>query len=104
MNKKLYVGGLPYAVSDLRLEELFAPYGTVESARVIIDRMTGRSRGFGFVEMSTAEEAQAAVDALNGTELEGRSLTVNEARERSPRPRQGGGGPGGYGGGGRNRW
>lgn len=97
--RKLYVGGLPYSVSDRQLEELFSAHGTVESARVIIDRMSGRSRGFGFVEMSSQEEAQAAVDNLNGTDLEGRSLTVNEAKPRVPR----GGGYGG-GGGGRNRW
>lgn len=98
--RKLYVGGLPYSVSDRQLEELFSAHGTVESARVIIDRMSGRSRGFGFVEMSSQEEAQAAVDNLNGTDLEGRSLTVNEAKPRVPR----GGGYGGGGGGGRNRW
>ncbi len=99
--RKLYVGGLPYSVSDRQLEELFAAHGTVESARVIIDRMTGRSKGFGFVEMSSQAEAQAAIDSVNGTDLEGRSLTVNEARPRVPR--DGGGGGGGFGGG-RNRW
>ena len=100
-SKKLYVGGLPYAISDGQLEELFAAHGTVESARVITDRMTGRSKGFGFVEMSTEAEAEAAMETLNGTDLEGRSITVNEAR---PRTERGGGGGGGYGGGGRNRW
>jgi RNA recognition motif-containing protein len=102
--KKLYVGGLPYSVSDRQLEELFAPHGTVESARVITDRMSGRSKGFGFVEMSSQSEAEAAVESLNGSDLEGRSLTVNEAKPREPRG--GGGGRGGYGGGGsgRNRW
>jgi RNA recognition motif-containing protein len=95
---KLYVGGLPYSVSDMQLEDLFAAYGTVESVRIITDRMTGRSRGFGFVEMSTAEEAAAATEQLNGTEYEGRTLTVNEARPRENR--RGGGG----GGRGRDRW
>lgn len=102
-SKKLYVGGLPYAISDGQLEELFSAHGTVESARVITDRMTGRSKGFGFVEMSTQEEAEAAMEKLNGTDLEGRTITVNEAR---PRTERGGGGGfrGGGGGGGRNRW
>lgn len=98
--KKLYVGGLPYSVSDSQLEELFASHGTVESARVITDRMTGRSRGFGFVEMAGDSEADAAIEALNGTSFGGRTLTVNEARERAPR----GGGGGGFGGGRNNRW
>ena len=81
-SNKLYVGGLPYSITEDRLEELFSAHGTVESAKVITDRMTGRSRGFGFVEMSSQEEAQAAIDKLNGTDLEGRSLTVNEAKPR----------------------
>ena len=85
-NRKLFVGGLPYSVSDNQLEELFSNHGTVESARVITDRMTGRSRGFGFVEMSSEEEAQEAMEKLNGTEYEGRNLTVNEARPRTNRP------------------
>jgi RNA recognition motif-containing protein len=104
-SKKLYVGGLPYAISDGQLEEIFSAHGTVESARVITDRMTGRSKGFGFVEMSTQEEAEAAMETLNGTDLEGRTITVNEARPRTDRggSRGGGGGYGG-GGGGRNRW
>ena len=97
MNKKLYVGGLPYAVTEDKLQEIFSAHGNVESARVITDRLTGRSRGFGFVEMTNDEEAQAAIDALNGTDLEGRSLTVNEAR---PQENRGGGGGGGGGG----RW
>jgi RNA recognition motif-containing protein len=98
---KLYVGGLPFSVSDNQLSDLFAEHGTVGSARVITDRMTGRSRGFGFVEMSSSQEAEAAVSALNGSQLEGRSLTVNEAKPRT----QSGGGGGGYGGGGgRDRW
>ncbi len=77
MGSKLYVGGLPYATTELQLHDLFAQHGTVESARVITDKFTGQSRGFGFVEMSTAEEANAAVTALNGTQLDGRTLTVN---------------------------
>lgn len=96
MNNKLYVGGLPYSVTDAQLEEVFAAHGTVESARVITDRMSGRSRGFGFVEMSTPEEAEEAMQKLNGTDLEGRTLTVNEARPQQPRS----GGGGGQGGGG----
>ncbi len=97
MNKKLYVGGLPYAVTEDKLQEIFSAHGTVESARVITDRFTGRSRGFGFVEMSSEEEAQTAIDSLNGSDLDGRSLTVNEAR---PQEDRGGGG----GGGGGDRW
>ncbi len=100
-SKKLYVGGLPYSVTDGTLQEIFAAHGTVESATVIMDRMSGRSKGFGFVEMSSQEEAQAAIDKLNGTDLEGRNITVNEAKPRQPRS----GGGGGYGGGGgRDRW
>ena len=91
MNNKLYVGGLPYSVTDTQLEETFAAHGTVESARVITDRMTGRSRGFGFVEMSSPEEAEEAIQKLNGTDLEGRSLTVNEAKPQQPRSDGGGG-------------
>ena len=97
--KKLYVGGLPYAVNEDQLRELFSEHGTVESATVISDRMTGRSKGFGFVEMSNQEEAQTAMDKLNNTQLEGRSVTVNEAKPREPRG-DGGGGRGGFGGGG----
>ena len=104
-SKKLYVGGLPYSISDTQLEELFAAHGTVESARVITDRMTGRSRGFGFVEMANQNEAEAAMTELNGSQLEGRTLTVNEARQKENRGMGGGGRPGGGGGfGGRNRW
>jgi RNA recognition motif-containing protein len=103
--KKIYVGGLPYSVSDGQLEELFSSHGTVESARVITDRMTGRSKGFGFVEMASESEAEAAINSLNGTQLGGRTLTVNEARPRENRGGFGGGGGGGRGpGGGRNRW
>src|SRR5438094_3811949 len=104
MGKKLYVGNLSYNVDSSELEQLFGAHGTVQSAEVISDRMTGRSKGFGFVEMSTDEEAQAAIAALNGQEHEGRALTVNEAKPREDRPRGpgggGGGGRGGYGGGG----
>ena len=98
MNKKLYVGGLPYSVTEDKLQEIFSAHGTVESARVITDRFTGRSRGFGFVEMSNEEEAQTAIDSLNESDLDGRSLTVNEARPQENR----GGGDGGGGGG--DRW
>lgn len=103
MGKKLYVGNLSYRVNSSDLEQLFTPYGTVESAEVITDRETGRSKGFGFVEMSSDAEAQAAIDALHDQESDGRRLTVNEARPREPRSGGGGygrGGGGGYGGGG----
>ena len=96
MGKKLYVGNLSYDVSTSDLEQLFTSHGTVESVQIIEDRMTGRSKGFGFVEMSSDQEAQAAIDALNGQEHGGRALTVNEAK---PRQDRGGGGRGGYGGG-----
>jgi RNA recognition motif-containing protein len=95
MGKKLYVGNLAYSVSDSDLQAMFEPHGTVQSAQVIMDRDTGRSKGFGFVEMGSDQEAQAAIAALNGKEVEGRALTVNEAR---PKP-EGGGGRGGFGGG-----
>ncbi len=97
MNKKLYVGGLPYSVTDDQIRELFAAHGTVESATVVKDRYTDKSRGFGFVEMSTQQEAENAIAALNGTEMEGRSLTVNVSK-----PREGSGGR--RGGGQRDRW
>jgi RNA recognition motif-containing protein len=101
MGKKLYVGNLAYSVESSELEQMFSPHGTVQSAEVIADRDTGRSKGFGFVEMSTDEEAQAAIAALNGQQSNGRALTVNEAKPREDRPRGGGGGGrGGYGGGG----
>jgi cold-inducible RNA-binding protein len=99
MGKRLYVGNLTYGVNDGALEQLFAPHGTVVSAQVVMDRDTGRSKGFGFVEMKTDQEAQAAIQALNGQEHDGRALTVNEARPREERG-GGGGGRGGYGGGG----
>jgi RNA recognition motif-containing protein len=94
MGKKLYVGNLAYSISDSDLQAMFAPFGSVQSAQVIMDRDTGRSKGFGFVEMNSDDEAQAAIAGLNGQEKEGRPLTVNEAR---PKPE--GGGRGGFGGG-----
>jgi cold-inducible RNA-binding protein len=94
MNKKLYVGGLSYSVTDADLQKLFAGQGTVVSAKVITDKMTDRSRGFGFVEMGTQEEAEKAIQALNGTQHEGRTLTVNISKPREDRG--GGGGGGGY--------
>jgi len=107
MGSKLYVGGLPYAATETQLTSLFAAHGTVASARVIADTFTGQSRGFGFVEMSTPEEAQAAIAALNGTQMDGRSLTVNEAKPQEPRSGGGGrfsGGGRGSDFGGRNRY
>jgi RNA recognition motif-containing protein len=95
MGKKLYVGNLPYSVGDSELQRLFEAHGSVVSAQVIIDRDTGRSKGFGFVEMGNDSEAQAAIADMNGKEVDGRSLTVNEAR---PKPEGGGGGGGGRGG------
>lgn len=97
MGKKLYVGNLSYAVTDADLLQIFAAHGTVDSAQVIVDRHSGRSKGFGFVEMSSSAEAEAAIAALNGAQLEGRALTVNEAK---PKPTRNGGfgGRGGYGG------
>ncbi len=98
MGKRLYVGNLSYSVTSSDLEKLFAAYGTVQSAEVVADRDSGRSKGFGFVEMGTDEEAQAAIAAMNGQENNGRALTVNEARPREERG-GGGGGRGGFGGG-----
>lgn len=102
MGSKLYVGNLSYNTSSSDLEQLFGQHGTVQSAEVIQDRETGRSKGFGFVQMGTDEEAQAAISALNGQEHDGRALTVNEAKPREDRG-GGGGGRGGYGGGGGGR-
>ena len=99
MGSKLYVGNLNYDVTGSDLEQLFSAHGTVQSAEVIADRDTGRSKGFGFVQMGSDEEAQAAIAALNGQDHMGRNLTVNEAKPREARPRSGGGG-GSYGGGG----
>jgi RNA recognition motif-containing protein len=105
MSSKLYVGGLPYSVTEGRLTELFSAHGTVDSANVISDKFTGQSRGFGFVEMSSNSEAQSAIQSLNGTQFEGRSLTVNEAKPMAKRDNfGGGGGRGGDRDGGRNRY
>ena len=109
--KKIYVGGLSHDTTEDKLREAFAAHGAVESVAIITDRMTGRSRGFGFIEMADDAEAAAAIAALNGTQLDGRTLTVNEARPRTDRPGRsggrggfgGGGGRGGFGGGGRGR-
>ena len=105
MAKKLYVGGLSYGTTEDALKELFAQAGTVESATIITDRMSGRSKGFGFVEMSSDEEAQKAIELFNGKELEGRKLTVNEARPMESRPKRdfNSGGRGRFGSG-RNRY
>ncbi len=109
MGSKIYVGGLPYATSEQELADLFGQHGSVQSAKIITDKYTGQSRGFGFVEMGSDDEATTAIDALNGTELGGRTLTVNEAKPQAPRTGFGGGGnrgggrgrPGGRGG---DRW
>lgn len=101
MGTKLYVGSLPYSTTEQQLTELFAQHGTVQSAKVISDRYTGQSRGFGFVEMATGEEAQKAIAALNGTNLGERTLVVNEARPQEKRSFGGGGGGGGDQ---RDRW
>lgn len=103
MGNKLYVGNLAYGVRDDELQQAFAPFGTVTSAKVMMDRDTGRSKGFGFVEMGSDAEAQAAINGMNGQALEGRAIVVNEARPREERPGGfggGGGSRGGYGGGG----
>jgi RNA recognition motif-containing protein len=103
MGRKLYVGNLPFRVDDAALSDLFARAGTVESATIARDQATGRARGFGFVEMASDEEAQKAIETLNNSDLEGRTIVVNEARPKSERPGGGGGGGGGgrggYGGG-----
>jgi RNA recognition motif-containing protein len=101
MGKKLYVGNLPYSANDQVLTDTFSEVGTVESARVVIDRDSGRSKGFGFVEMSSEDEAMAAIEKFNGAEVDGRRLNVSEARPQEPRTGGGGGGGrGGFGGGG----
>lgn len=107
MGNKLYVGNLPYSVRDSDLEQAFSQFGAVTSAKVMMERDTGRSKGFGFVEMGSEAEAQAAINGMNGQSLGGRSCVVNEARPMEPRPPRsggygGGGGGGGYGGGGRS--
>lgn len=112
MGNKLYVGNLPYTVRDEDLSQAFSAYGSVNSAKVMMERETGRSKGFGFVEMASDAEAQSAIQGMNGQSLGGRSLVVNEARPMEPRPprtggfgggrREGGGGGGGYGGGGQD--
>ena len=101
MGTKLYVGGLPYSVTEGRLQEIFSEHGSVQSANVISDKFTGQSRGFGFVEMSSGSEAQKAISSLNGTDLDGRKLTVNEAK---PMARRDNGGGGRDRDGGSNRW
>ncbi|OGG70772.1 RNA-binding protein [Candidatus Kaiserbacteria bacterium RIFCSPHIGHO2_02_FULL_55_25] len=107
MAKKLYVGGLPYSTSEDELREAFSQAGAVESATIIMDRMSGRSKGFGFVEMTSDEDAQKAIELWNGKDFGGRTLTVNEARPMEERPRNnfrsGGNDRGGYGGGGGGR-
>ena len=106
MDKKLYVGNLAYSITDNTLQQKFSAFGTVESAKVMMDRDSGRSKGFGFVEMANAQEAQAAIQGLNGESVDGRALTVNIARPPEPRSGGfgggGGGGGGGYGGGSRS--
>jgi cold-inducible RNA-binding protein len=97
MNKNIYVGNLSYSVTDQQLQETFSAHGMVESAKVITDRYSGNSRGFGFVEMSTQQEAEKAIEVLNGSELDGRTLTVNMAKPRGDQSR-------GSGSGNRNRW
>jgi RNA recognition motif-containing protein len=99
MATKLFIGSLAWATNDDSLKDFFAQVGTVVSASVIMDRETNRSKGFGFVEMSSEEEAKKAVEELNGKDLDGRAIVVNEARPREDRPRGDGGGGGGYGGG-----
>src|SRR5687768_18207914 len=104
MGSKLYVGNLSYAVTSSDLQQMFEKHGTVTSAEVINDRETGRSKGFGFVQMGSDDQAQAAITAVGGQEHDGRALTVNEAKPREDRPRTGGGGYGGGGGGGNSRF
>jgi RNA recognition motif-containing protein len=99
MGKKLYVGNLPYSADEQALADTFAECGTVESVKIITDRDTGRSKGFGFVEMSTDDEAQKAISKFNGQQYEGRAMTVNEAKPMAPREGGRGGGGGGFGGG-----
>lgn len=98
MGKKLYVGNLPFSATDQVLIDTFSQCGTVDSARIIIDRDTGRSKGFGFIEMSTDSEAAEAINKFNGADYDGRAMTVNEAKPMAPRENRGSGGGGGYGG------
>ncbi len=98
MAKRIYVGSLPYSATEDQLEEMFGQYGQVNSVDIISDRYTGQAKGFGFVEMANDDDAQKAIQALNGTQMQGRTLTVNEARERESGGRSGGGGYGGGGG------
>jgi RNA recognition motif-containing protein len=100
MGTKLYVGNLPYNVTEEKLHDHFAQHGAVLSARIISDKFTGKSKGFGFVEMSSDQEAEKAISALNGTDFEGRNIVVSEARPQSPRSSRPGGSGGGFGGGG----
>lgn len=105
MATKLYIGGLPYSTTQDELQNAFSQAGSVASATIIVDKMTGRSRGFGFVEMTSDEDAQKAIEMWNGKDFGGRKLTVNEAKPLEARPpRREGGGHGGYGGGGRQSW
>jgi hypothetical protein len=103
MGNKIYVGNLPFSTTSEQLNEMFAKFGTVDSAKIVMDRDTGRSKGFGFVEMSTGDEAAAAIEKLNGQDMGGRNLVVNEARPMEPRTGGGGGGRGFGGGGGGGR-
>ncbi len=103
MGRKLYVGNLNYQTDSSELQELFSQFGNVESAEIIADRETGRSKGFGFVQFSTDDEAAAAIEGMNGKEIGGRALTVNEAKPKENRGGGGGGGRGGFGGGGGGR-
>lgn len=104
MGRKLYVGNLPYSANDQLLREKFEEVGTVDSSKVITDRETGRSKGFGFIEMSSDEEAEEAISKFHGTEFNGRAMTVSEAKPMTPNENRGGGSRGGFGGGGRNRY
>jgi RNA recognition motif-containing protein len=104
MGKKLFIGNLPFSATDSSLSAVFAQCGTVESSKVITDRDTGRSKGFGFVEMSSDDEARDAISKLNGTEIDGRAVAVSEAKPQAPRDNNRRGGFGGGGGGGGNRW
>ncbi len=103
MGKKLYIGNLPFSADDQALAELFTQFGDVESSRIVTDRESGRSKGFGFVEMASETSANEAIQKLNGTDFSGRSINVSEAKPMAPRENRGGGGRGGFGGGGGGR-